>query len=48
MNSAAISVANNEQIQHQYQLQPPQRGWVKCNVDAGFHNGGRTTSRGWC
>ncbi|PNX77970.1 hypothetical protein L195_g033943 [Trifolium pratense] len=36
------SAANNEQIQQQYQWQPPQRGWVKCNVDAGFHNGGRT------
>ncbi|PNX80605.1 hypothetical protein L195_g036610 [Trifolium pratense] len=21
---------------------------MKCNVDAGFHNGGITTSRGWC
>ncbi|MCI84150.1 putative ribonuclease H protein, partial [Trifolium medium] len=28
--------------------QPPQFGWLKCNVDAGFHDHGLVTNRGWC
>jgi hypothetical protein len=42
------SLASNVQFQQQHQWQPPRRGWLKCNVDAGFHNGGRIATRGWC
>ncbi|PNX78110.1 cytochrome p450, partial [Trifolium pratense] len=38
----------NEQVQHVYQWIPPRQGWLKWNVDAGFHNDGRITSGGWC
>jgi ribonuclease HI len=37
-----------EQVQHAQQWLPPRHGWIKCNVDAGFHNDGRITSGGWC
>jgi ribonuclease HI len=37
-----------EQVQQQLQWTPPRQGWLKCNVDAGFHNNGRITSGGWC
>ncbi|MCI37254.1 polynucleotidyl transferase Ribonuclease H fold [Trifolium medium] len=38
----------DEQIQQHEVWQPPMVGWLKCNVDAGFHDRGRTTNRGWC
>ncbi|XP_058783600.1 uncharacterized protein LOC131658309 [Vicia villosa] len=28
--------------------EPPDTGWLKCNVDAGFSNNRGTTNRGWC
>ncbi|MCI47332.1 60S ribosomal protein L23, partial [Trifolium medium] len=39
--------ADAQEQQHQ-QWVPPRHGWLKCNVDAGFHNDGRITSGGWC
>ncbi|CAJ2659660.1 unnamed protein product [Trifolium pratense] len=42
------SRGGEEQVQQQLQLVPPRQGWLKCNVDAGFHNDGRITSGGWC
>ncbi|PNX68533.1 cytochrome p450, partial [Trifolium pratense] len=36
------------QIQQHEVWQPPVVGWLKCNVDAGFHDRGQTTNRGWC
>jgi hypothetical protein len=40
-----VQTENNQQ---QTQWQQPPFGWVKCNVDAGFHNEISLTSRGWC
>ncbi|CAJ2667453.1 unnamed protein product [Trifolium pratense] len=42
------SRGGEEQVQQQLQWVPPRQGWLKCNVDAGFHNDGRITSGGWC
>ncbi|XP_045829143.1 uncharacterized protein LOC123920860 [Trifolium pratense] len=38
----------NEQEQQLHRWLPPRQGWLKCNVDAGFHNDGSITSGGWC
>lgn len=27
---------------------PPDEGWVKCNIDVGFNNHLKTTNKGWC
>ncbi|PNX63246.1 60S ribosomal protein l23, partial [Trifolium pratense] len=38
-----------EQIQQQHKWQPPRNGWLKCNMDTGFHNQSATTTCGrWC
>jgi ribonuclease HI len=37
-----------EQQQHVSTWQKPPQGWLKCNVDAGFHNDSNKTSSGWC
>ncbi|CAJ2642321.1 unnamed protein product [Trifolium pratense] len=37
-----------EQQQHQLRWQKPSTGWLKCNVDAGFHKNLNKTSTGWC
>jgi ribonuclease HI len=36
------------QQHHQHTWQVPHHGWLKCNVDAGFHRGVNKTSSGWC
>ncbi|GAU27412.1 hypothetical protein TSUD_356480 [Trifolium subterraneum] len=42
------NIPDNDQQQQLHRWSPPRHGWFKCNVDAGFHNGGRITSGGWC
>ncbi|MCI15290.1 ribonuclease H protein, partial [Trifolium medium] len=42
------SIRLEEQVQQQLHWLPPRQGWLKCNVDAGFHDDGRITSGGWC
>ncbi|XP_058758128.1 uncharacterized protein LOC131631355 [Vicia villosa] len=39
---------NGEMDQARSVWTPPDTGWVKCNVDAGFSNNRGTTNRGWC
>ncbi|XP_058732901.1 uncharacterized protein LOC131604482 [Vicia villosa] len=34
--------------QHLSKWDPPNLGWFKCNVDAGFNSQKGTTNRGWC
>jgi hypothetical protein len=41
-------VAGTENQQHhEATWQKPPVGWLKCNTDAGFHNGANKTSAGW-
>jgi ribonuclease HI len=42
------SIAADNQHQQQHVWQKPRDGWMKCNVDAGFHTQRNTTNRGWC
>ncbi|MCI12862.1 cytochrome P450, partial [Trifolium medium] len=42
------SDVHNIQQQQQQLWQAPARDKLKCNVDAGFHDGERKTSAGWC
>jgi hypothetical protein len=37
-----------EQQQQQGSWRVPTHGWLKCNVDAGFHRALNKTSTGWC
>jgi hypothetical protein len=39
---------SNNQVQLQQTWEPPNYGWFKCNVDAGFNVRRRSTNRGWC
>jgi ribonuclease HI len=41
-------IAGDEQVLQHHLWLPPRHGWLKCNVDAGFHNDGRITSGSWC
>jgi ribonuclease HI len=42
------NIPANDQVQQQHGWLPPRHGWLKCNVDAAFHNSGSITSGGWC
>ncbi|PNX79373.1 pentatricopeptide repeat-containing protein [Trifolium pratense] len=47
MISNCWTAADAVQVQQHHWIRP-RHGWLKCNVDARFHNGGRITSGGWC
>jgi hypothetical protein len=46
-HSRSYGAGNEEQQHHVANWQKPHVGWLKCNTDAGFHNGANKTSAGW-
>ncbi|KAK2371211.1 hypothetical protein QL285_084185 [Trifolium repens] len=42
------NTVSDEQIQQQQSWQPPEVGWLKRNINAGFHHQGQVANCNWC